>query len=79
MHLYFVVSNSSQLDLATTTGSANDDLSDLSDDDDNLYPDEKEVEDMKFIRLRLNPTINPKIKQLFSNTDKVIISNGSIP
>jgi len=27
---------------------------------------------MKLIRLRLNPTSNIKIKQLFSNTDKVI-------
>ncbi|KAF6033492.1 hypothetical protein EB796_008203 [Bugula neritina] len=65
------VANSSQSDLPTPTITANDDLSDLSDDDENLYPDRKEVEDMKFIRLRLNPTSNPKIRQLFSNTDKV--------
>ncbi|KAF6041121.1 hypothetical protein EB796_000568 [Bugula neritina] len=69
------VANSSQSDLPTPTITANDDLSDLSDDDENLYPDRKEVEEMKFIRLRLNPTSNPKIRQLFSNTDKVISSN----
>jgi len=75
MNLYFIVANSSQSDLPTPTITANDDLSDLSDDDENLYPDRKEVENMKFIRLRLNPTSNPKIRQLFSNTDKVITSN----
>jgi len=75
MNLYLIVANSSQSDLPTSTKTANDDLSDLSDDDENLYPDVKEVEDMKFIRLRLNPTSNPKIRQLFSNTDKVITSN----
>ena len=75
MNLYFIVANSSQSDLSTPTKTANDDLSDLSDDDENLYPDRKEVEEMKFIRLRLNPTSNPKIRQLFSNTDKVITSN----
>ncbi|KAF6039057.1 hypothetical protein EB796_002635 [Bugula neritina] len=62
--------NSSQSDLPTSTITANDDLSDLSDDDENLYPDVEKVEEMKFIRLRLNPTCNPKIRQLFSNTNK---------
>ncbi|KAF6034219.1 hypothetical protein EB796_007478 [Bugula neritina] len=71
MNLYFIVANSSQSDLPAPTKTANDDLSDLSDDEENLYPDRKEVEEMKFIRLRLNPTSNPKIRQLFSNTDKV--------
>jgi len=33
---------------------------------------------MKFIRLRLNPTSNPKIRQLFSNTEKVITSNAYV-
>jgi len=75
MNLYFIVSNSSQSDHLTSTKTANDDLSELSDDDENLYPDRKEVENMKFIRLRLNPTSNPKIRQLFSNTDKVITSS----
>jgi len=71
--LYFIVANSSQSDLPTIAITANDDLSDLSDDEENLCPDGKEVEDMKFIGLRLNPTSNPKIIQLFSNTDKVLI------
>ncbi|KAF6026027.1 hypothetical protein EB796_015662 [Bugula neritina] len=65
------VANSSQSDLPTSTITATDALSDLSDDDENLYPDEEDVENMKFIRLRLNPTSNPNIIQLFSNTDKV--------
>ncbi|KAF6040760.1 hypothetical protein EB796_000924 [Bugula neritina] len=56
------VANSSQSDHGTTSAIANDNLSDLSDDDENLYPDGKEVEKMKFIRLRLNPTSNPKIR-----------------
>jgi len=75
MNLYFLVAKSSQSDLPTSKITANDDLSDLSDDDENLYPDKEEIENMKFIRLRLNPTSNPKIRQLFSNTDKVITSN----
>jgi len=75
MNLYFIVANSSQSDLPTSTITATDALSDLSDDDENLYPDEEDVENMKFIRLRLNPTSNPNIIQLFSNTDKVITSN----
>jgi len=72
--LYFAVANSSQSDHGTTSAIANEDLSDLSDEDENLYPDREEVEEMKFIRLRLNPTSNPEIRQLFSNTDKVITS-----
>jgi len=51
-----------------------DDLSDLSEDDDNLYPDKEIEEDMKLIQLELKPTTNPKIKQLFSKTDKVSVS-----
>ncbi|KAF6023896.1 hypothetical protein EB796_017805 [Bugula neritina] len=44
-----------------------DDLSDLSEDDDNLYPDgeNEEAEGLKLIQLELKPTTNPKIKQLF--------------
>jgi len=61
-----------------------DDLSDLSEDDDNLYPDgeNEEAEGLKLIQLELKPTTNPelkpttnpKIKQLFSDTDKVNVS-----
>jgi len=61
----------------TTTMTANDDISDLSDEDDNLYPDKEEVKEMKLIRLRLNPTSNPKLRQLFSNTDKVMAPNAN--
>jgi len=75
MNLSFIVASSSQSNLLTSTIAANEDLSDLSDDDEQLYPDGAEVENMKFIRLRLNPTSNPKIQQLFLNTDKVITSN----
>jgi len=53
---------------------ADDDLSDISEDDDNLYPDEENEKDMKLIQLELKPTTNPRIKKLFSNTDKVIVS-----
>ncbi|KAF6018683.1 hypothetical protein EB796_023013 [Bugula neritina] len=53
-----------------------DDLSDLSEDDNNLYPDgeNEEAEGLKLIQLELKPTTNPKIKQLFSDTDKVNVS-----
>jgi len=51
-----------------------DDLSDLSEDDDNLYPGGENGEDIKLIQLELKPTTNPKIKQLFSDTDKVNVS-----
>jgi len=51
-----------------------DDLSDLSEDEDNLYPDGENGEDMKLIQLELKPTTNPKIKQLFSDMDKVNVS-----
>jgi len=51
-----------------------DNLSDLSEDDDNLYPDEENEEQMKLIPLELKPTTNPKIKQLFSKTEKVSVS-----
>ncbi|KAF6026047.1 hypothetical protein EB796_015644 [Bugula neritina] len=52
--------------------SNDDDMSDLSEDDDNLYPDEENEKDMKLIQLELKPTTNPRIKKLFSNTDKLI-------
>jgi len=51
-----------------------DDLSDLSEDDDNLYPDGENGKGLKLIQLELKPTTNPKIKQLFSDTDKVNVS-----
>jgi len=51
-----------------------DDLSDLSEDDDNLHPEQENEKDIKLIQLELKPTNNPRIKQLFSNTDKVNVS-----
>jgi len=71
--LCFTVVSCSQSDQGSASATANDDLSDLSDDDENMCPGEEEVEEMKLIRLRLSPTSNSKIKQLFSNTDKVIM------
>jgi len=51
------------------------DLSDLSEeDDDTLYPDEENEEGIRLIHLELKPTTNPRIKQIFSNTDKVNVS-----
>jgi len=50
------------------------DLSDLSEDDDTLYPDGENEKDMKLIQLELKLTTNLRIKQLFSNTDKVNVS-----
>jgi len=49
------------------------DLSNLSEDDDNLYPDEKNEKDMKLIQLKLKSTSYLKIKNLFANADKVKI------
>jgi len=49
-----------------------DDLSDLSEDDDNLYPDVENGEGLNLVQLEMKPTTNPKIKQLFSDTDKVM-------
>jgi len=51
-----------------------DDLSNLSEDDDNLYPDKENEGNVKLIQLELKPTTNPKIKKLFLNTDKVNLS-----
>jgi len=48
-----------------------DDLSDLSEDDDNLYPDGENEEDVKLIKPNLKTTRNPRIKNLFSNGEKV--------
>jgi len=50
-----------------------DDLSDLSDDDEVIQTGEEKDKDMKFIKLNLKPTSNPRIKQLFPKTDKVVI------
>jgi len=50
-------------------------LSDLSDEDDNLYPDEEFGEEMKLIRLNPTPTTNARIRRLYSNTDKVFQSH----
>ncbi|KAF6025189.1 hypothetical protein EB796_016500 [Bugula neritina] len=49
------------------------DLSDLSEDDDNLYLDKENEKDMKLIQLKLKPTSNLNIKNLFTNADKVKI------
>jgi len=51
-----------------------DDLSDLSDDDAVLQTSEEKDKDMKLIKLSLKPTSNPRVKQLFPNTVKVVIS-----
>jgi len=48
------------------------DLSDLSDEDEVLQTSEEKDKDMKLVKLNLKPTSNPRIKQLFSNTVKVI-------
>jgi len=52
-----------------------DDLSDLSDEDVVLQTGEEKDKDMKLVKLNLKPTSNPRIKQLFPNTVKVVISN----
>jgi len=57
-----------------TADESDDDLSDLSEDDDNLYPDEDNKKGMKLIQLEPKPTTNSRIKQLFSKTDKVNVS-----
>ncbi|KAF6030008.1 hypothetical protein EB796_011687 [Bugula neritina] len=48
-----------------------DDLSDLSEDDDNLYPDGENEEDVNLIQPNLKTTRNLRIKYLFSNAEKV--------
>jgi len=57
-----------------TADKSDDDLSDLSKDDDNLYPDKENKEGLELVQLELKQTTNPRIKQLFSNTDKVNVS-----
>jgi len=47
------------------------DLSDLSEDDDNLYPDEENKENVNLIQPNLKTTRNLRVKNLFSNADKV--------
>jgi len=47
------------------------DLSDLSEDDDNLYPDEENEKDVKLIQPNLKTTRNLRIKNLFSNAKQV--------
>jgi len=47
------------------------DLSDLSEDDDNLYPDEENEENVKMIQPNLKTTRNLRIRNLFSNAEKV--------
>jgi len=73
----FVVEDDNQSDGRTEEVTADDDLSDLSDEDEYLYPDE-EGEKMKLMRLKLEGTTSFKIKKLFSNTDKVIIHMAQI-
>ncbi|KAF6026051.1 hypothetical protein EB796_015641 [Bugula neritina] len=51
-----------------------DDLSDLSEDNGSLQSDRENKKGIKLIQLELKPTTNPRIKQLFSNTDKVNVS-----
>jgi len=51
-----------------------DDLSDLSEDDDNLYPDGENEEDVNLIQPNLKTTRNLRIKYLFSNAEKVGVS-----
>jgi len=72
----FVGKKSNSSDPRTATVTVGGDVSDLSnDDDDTLYPSKTKVKDMKFIRPKLKSTSSPKIKQLFSNTNKVTTSN----
>jgi len=66
------VEGNNQLDLRTDEVISEDDLSDLSDEDEYLYPEGGEGEQLKLIRLTPSRTTNPKIKKLFSNTDRVI-------
>jgi len=70
--LCFPVEDNNQSDGRAEEVTADDDLSDLSDEDEYLYPDE-EGGQMKFIRPKLEGTTSLKIKKLFSNTDKVRI------
>jgi len=67
------VEGNNQSDLRTNEVTSEDDLSDLSDEDEYLYPEGGEGEQLKLIRLTPSRTTNPKIRKLFSNTDRVII------
>jgi len=50
------------------------DLSDLSDVNDNVYPDEENEENTKLIQPNLKTTRNLRIKNLFSDAEKVGVS-----
>ncbi|KAF6025501.1 hypothetical protein EB796_016200 [Bugula neritina] len=47
-----------------------DDLSDLSEDDDIIVPEEDETHQNVEIRLTVTPTTHPKVKELFNNTNE---------
>jgi len=48
-----------------------DDLSDLSEDDDIIVPEEDETHQNVEIRLTVTPTTHPKVKELFNNINEV--------
>jgi len=49
-----------------------DDLSDLSEDDDIIVPERDETHQNVEIRLTVTPTTHHKVKKLFNNTNEVI-------
>jgi len=49
-----------------------DELSDLSEDDDNIVPEQDGKRQRVQIRLTVTPTTHPKVQELFNNTEKVI-------
>jgi len=49
-----------------------DELSDLSEDDDNIVPERDGRRQRVQIRLTVTPTTHPKVQELFNNTEKVI-------
>jgi len=55
-----------------------DNLSDLSEDDDIIVPEEDETHQNVEIRLTVTPTTHPKVKELFNNTNEVNSSNTVI-
>ncbi|KAF6038704.1 hypothetical protein EB796_002986 [Bugula neritina] len=55
-----------------------DDLSDLSEDDDIIVPEEDETHQNVEIRLTVTPTTHPKVKELFNNTNEVNSSDTVI-
>jgi len=55
-----------------------DDLSDLSEDDDIIVPEEDETQQNVEIRLTVTPTTHPKVKELFNNTNEVNSSDTVI-